>query len=69
MTTSLAKVYTRNLTKEEAKSIVKKELEKKERKITNSKTNSLSRTVLQMISIPFELYMLACWIRNIFILW
>ena len=32
MTTSLAKVYARSLTKEEAKAIVKKELEKKEQK-------------------------------------
>ena len=51
MTTSLAKIYGRNLTKEEAKAIVEKELEKKEQKITNSNINSLSRTVLKMISI------------------
>ena len=58
MTTSLAKVYARNLTKEEAKAIVEMELEKKEQKITNSSTNSLSRTVLKMISIPLSFI---CW--------
>ena len=58
MTTSLAKVYARNLTKAEAKAIVEIELKKKEEEIKNSNTNSVSRTILTIISIPLTFI---CW--------
>ena len=58
MTTSLAKVYARNLTKAEAKALVDLELKKKEEKIKNSQTNSIKRTILTTISIPLTFI---CW--------
>ena len=58
MTTSLAKVYARNLTKNEAKAIVDFELKKKEEKLKASKTNSFGRTILSIISIPLTFI---CW--------
>ena len=58
MTTSLAKVYARNLTKNEAKTIVELELKKKEDQLKNSKTNSWGRTILTIISIPLTF---VCW--------
>ena len=58
MATSLAKVYARNLSKAEAKVLVDLELEKKEEKIKNSQTNSISKTILTAISIPLTFI---CW--------
>lgn len=58
MVSSLAKVYARNLSKEEAKLLVKNELEYKENIINNSKTNSWKETIINLVSIPCSFI---CW--------
>ncbi len=58
MTTSLAKVYAKKLTKNEAKAIVECELKKKEERIKNSQTNSVARTIMTIIAIPLTFI---CW--------
>ena len=58
MTTSLAKVYARNLMKEEAKVYVDIELKKKEERLSNSQTNTIGKTILKSIAIPLTFI---CW--------
>ena len=58
MTTSLSKVYARNLTNEEAKAIVTFELQKKEERLQETKSNSLFKTIFAFISIPLSFI---CW--------
>ncbi len=58
MVSSLAKVYVRNLTKEEAKLLVKNVLEYKENIINNSKSNLWKETIINLVSIPC---LFICW--------
>ena len=58
MVTSLAKVYAKNLTKNEAKTIVDIELKKKDEQLKQSNSNSITRTILTFISIPLTFI---CW--------
>ena len=52
MASSLAKVYAKNLSKDEAKTFVDSILKRKEEIINNSDTNSIGRTIWRFICLP-----------------
>lgn len=58
MVSSLAKVYARNLSKDEAKLLVKNVLDHKENIVNNYKTNSWKDTIIILVSIPCSFI---CW--------
>jgi len=58
MISSLSKVYARNLSKEEAKVIVEYELQKKEKRLKETNSNSLFKTIVSIICIPLTF---VCW--------
>lgn len=58
MATSLSKVYARNLTKEEAKAFVSYDLQKKEERLKETKSNSIFKTIYSFIYIPLSFI---CW--------